>query len=66
MAHIRGTGAGGRPSADVIENVWMLCKFHHDLYDGRSHAGLKRAIGDLAVEIVRRRESGLHIDGGDE
>ena len=35
MAHIWPIGMGGRRDADVIDNVWMLCKYHHDLFDGR-------------------------------
>lgn len=35
MAHIHPIGMGGRKSADRIDNVWMLCKYHHDHFDGR-------------------------------
>ena len=36
MAHIWPIGMGGRQDDDTIGNVWMLCKWHHDLFDGRS------------------------------
>jgi hypothetical protein len=55
MAHIRGIGHGGRPSADELANVWMLCRRHHDIYDGREHAGLKKAMGDLVIELLALR-----------
>ncbi len=32
MSHIIPMGSGGK---DTIENVWMLCKYHHDMHDGR-------------------------------
>ena len=35
LAHIWPIGMGGRPDADTISNVWMLDKWHHDLFDGR-------------------------------
>lgn len=37
MAHIHGIGMGGNPKRKYdINNVAMLCKLHHDIYDGRS------------------------------
>lgn len=39
MAHVIPLGSGGR---DEISNVWMLCKYHHDMYDGRE----KRSLGE--------------------
>ncbi len=35
MAHILPSQLGGNPSRDRIDNVWMLCKTHHDWYDNR-------------------------------
>ena len=55
MAHIRGVGMGGRPSADTLENVLWLCVSHHDVLDGREHHGLRRVMGDLYAEIIRLR-----------
>lgn len=38
MAHILGIGMGGRNKLEKydINNVAMLCKLHHDIYDGRN------------------------------
>lgn len=58
MAHLRGVGMGGRPSADVISNVAMLCPAHHDLLDGRAHAGLRRELGTLLAAWVRTQRRG--------
>jgi hypothetical protein len=37
MAHIVPLGSGGK---DVIEGVVMLCRFHHDMHDGRQQRSL--------------------------
>lgn len=55
LAHIEGIGMGGRPSADTEDNVWFLCVFHHDLFDGRSHAGLRRELVRLVKEVMAKR-----------
>ena len=38
MAHILGIGMGGRNKEEKydLNNVAMLCKLHHDIYDGRT------------------------------
>jgi len=38
MAHIEGIGRGGDPTGkrDDLDNVAMLCVYHHDLLDGRT------------------------------
>ena len=37
MAHLVDIGMGGSKTRKYdIDNVAMLCKLHHDLYDGRS------------------------------
>lgn len=38
MAHIIPSGSGGK---DHIENVVMLCKYHHDMHDGREQRKLR-------------------------
>lgn len=54
MAHIRPIGMGGRPDADTIENVWMLCKSCHDHFDGRS-SQKQREYRALAAAYVAER-----------
>lgn len=48
-AHIIPKGSGG---ADTLENVWILCKPCHDLYDGRSPFK-RREMRLLVVELMR-------------
>ncbi|MFQ5518247.1 MAG: HNH endonuclease [Acidimicrobiia bacterium] len=42
LAHLEPKGMGGRTSVNRVDNLICLCRFHHDLIDGRSHFGLKR------------------------
>jgi predicted restriction endonuclease len=51
MSHIIPLGSGGE---DTLENVWMLDRFHHDLYDGRSPFK-RRELRVLVVELMRLR-----------
>lgn len=55
MAHIRGVGMGGRPSADTLGGVAMMCRYHHDLLDGRTHSGLRREVGILLGAYIDER-----------
>lgn len=42
MAHGKHRGMGGKhPAVNVPENVWWLCRFHHDLLDGRTRQGAR-------------------------
>lgn len=34
-AHLKHRGMGGGASRNDPENAVMLCKFHHDVFDGR-------------------------------
>lgn len=38
MAHIKGIGMSGRNKKEKydLDNVIILCKLHHDIYDGRT------------------------------
>ena len=37
LAHIQGIGMGGNKKRKYdIDNVCILCKYHHDIYDGRT------------------------------
>lgn len=55
MAHIRGVGMGGGTHRDYLENVAMLCRYHHDLLDGRSHHGLRREVARLLAFYLDER-----------
>ena len=49
MAHLRAKGMGGRDReiSDDPMNVCMLCKEHHDIFDGRQRQGSKREYTNL-------------------
>ena len=49
LAHIKDIGMGGRDAKIKYEfdNVCILCKYHHDIYDGRNTKGTKRAMISL-------------------
>lgn len=65
MAHLRGVGMGGTPDGrrDQPENVSWLCRFHHDLLDGRTHAGLRREMGVLLATFIDYRANGHDHEG---
>ena len=44
MAHITGIGMGGmnRDISNDEGNVAIFCKFHHDIFDGKTISGAKR------------------------
>ena len=43
LAHLKDIGMGGNPTRKYdIDNVAMLCKLHHDIYDGRTISYSKR------------------------
>ena len=54
MAHLVGIGMGGKNNskANDINNEMIMCKFHHDMYDGRT-IGKKREYTELLIELVR-------------
>ena len=49
MAHLIAKGMGGanRNISDDPMNVCMLCKEHHDIFDGRQRQGSKREYTNL-------------------
>ncbi len=51
MSHIIPLGSGGK---DELSNVWMLDKYHHDLYDGRAPFK-RREMRLLVVELMELR-----------
>lgn len=54
-AHLRGIGAGGRKSGDTLENLITLCRWHHDLLDGRSHSSQRFEVAGLLAHIIKTR-----------
>ncbi len=53
VAHIHGSGMGGRISTYSIENVVGLCRPCHDTFDGRDLQGRQLMLRDLLSEWVR-------------
>jgi hypothetical protein len=49
MAHLRAIGMGGRDRkiSDDINNVCILCKEHHDIFDGRQQRNTKYEYTEL-------------------
>ena len=57
LAHLRAKGMGGSPSANVLSNVACLCRFHHDILDGRTTAGRQREVRTLLEHYLQRGET---------
>jgi len=59
LAHILGIGMGGRDKQSKydLNNVAILCKYHHDIYDGRRNNGTKRAYRDLLMGYLKRERT---------
>jgi predicted restriction endonuclease len=55
MAHLHGKQMGGSRYRNVIDNVVMLCKHHHDWLDGRLISGRQHE-----NEILLRDATGIH------
>jgi len=49
LAHIIGIGMGGRNKKEKfdLDNVVILCKMHHDIYDGRTISMAKKEYRQL-------------------
>ena len=55
LAHIQGIGMGGSKKLKLdINNVTILCKYHHDIYDGRSHRNTKKEYRELLRGYLNR------------
>lgn len=64
LSHIHGIGMGGRRSADVLPNVAGLCRYHHDLLDGRTKQGLRYELGELLrVWVDAKRTTDGWVNG---
>ena len=59
-AQITGIGAGGDPKGirDTLHNTCFLCKFHHDMLDGRRRMSLWE-VGELLRATIKTKESTL-------
>lgn len=36
MSHFHHRGMGGSRAANTLDNLWALCSWHHDIFDGRA------------------------------
>jgi hypothetical protein len=52
MAHISHRGMGGSRKANTLDNVIILCRYHHSLFDGRTHEGLHRELAALLRTLI--------------
>lgn len=60
VAHIDGSGSGGRPSTYRIDNVAGLCRGCHDILDGRNLSGRQALLRELlrtVVNVERRQRA---------
>lgn len=66
LAHLTHRGMGGSDSANHPSNVMWLCTQHHNLLDGRTHAGLRQAMLDcLRESLTYRLYIGRLLEGKD-
>lgn len=56
LAHLHHRGMGGSELANRLNNVMWLCQMHHDLLDGRQHAGLRRELAYCLQQIIDYRQ----------
>jgi len=55
MAHLKGSGMGGSQHRDVLNNVIMLCRYHHDWLDGRHLANGRRLENEIVLRAWKDR-----------
>ena len=56
MAHITGIGMGGK-NRDISNNegnVAIFCKYHHDIFDGKTITGAKREYTKFVRAYLKR------------
>ena len=63
MAHISGSGLGGDPKGirDTLHNTAFLCKFHHDMLDGRIRMSLYE-VGELLRATIKDKGDAMSDD----
>ena len=55
LAHIKDIGMGGNKNRKYnLDNTAVLCKWHHDIYDGRQRMGTKVAYRELLMGYLKR------------
>lgn len=54
MAHLTPIGMGGGTHADTLNNVAILCHFHHMIQEGETVKGRKREVTDLLRRYLNR------------
>lgn len=56
LAHLVGIGMGGMNNkvSNDLNNVMMMCKYHHDMYDGRT-TFKKREYTAILLDYLRLR-----------
>jgi predicted restriction endonuclease len=52
MAHLEHRGMGGSRERNTLDNVIILCRYHHALFDGRTHDGLHRELAALLRTLI--------------
>ena len=54
MSHLRGSGMGGSKHRDVLDNVWIACKFHHVWLDGGLLPGRRHENEEILRVVLDR------------
>lgn len=59
LAHIKGIGMGGRDNKTKydLDNLVILCKMHHDIYDGRTISMAKKEYRNLLYNYLFLKRS---------
>lgn len=55
LAHLAHRGMGGSAEVNVLENCAALCKFHHDILDGRTTHGRRYEVRVLLRAYMEGR-----------
>lgn len=55
MAHLKGVGMGGSRHRDELDNVAILCQYHHDWLDGRMLPNGRRYENEQVLRAALRR-----------
>ena len=47
LAHLTHRGMGGNPKTNTADNTCCLCRFHHDILDGRTVKSRRFEVAEL-------------------